>query len=396
LEVAIASLVIALALSPGVRNTLRRSNLLGFYFLAAIVTWLLALGPRMGFMGRGGHPGLFLWLMPLPGVNGLRVPARFWLMTVLCLSVVAGIVIAELVRGRSRVVMGLIVLLVGSAVLGDGWIDRIDATDLPRTYPGNERLVGATVLELPLGSVHDIPTVFRAVTGGFRIVNGYSGWQPNYYYALEGAARAEVPDVLTPFQRRDDLHLLVPTDAPRLRSLVDTQPGVSTIASDPAFVHYLLPRRRIEGPPRPSGERLRLRELHSPCSAALLSMAVDGDETTAWECGVWDDRQLLTIDLGDGGTVGAVVHSLGTHFWLFPLGLTVDTSEDGSTWMPAWSGNVLDAAINSGLEDPKRMRIVVAFPPRRARLVRLRAVPADVKAPWSIAELEVWSSSQTH
>jgi len=39
------------------------------------------------------------------------------------------------------------------------------------------------------------------------------------------------------------------------------------------------------------------------------------------------------------------------------------------------------------------LRIVVAFPPRPARFVRLRAASGGNDAPWVIAELEVWSSS---
>ena len=43
--------------------------------------------------------------------------------------------------------------------------------------------------------------------------------------------------------------------------------------------------------------------------------------------------------------------------------------------------------------DPKHMRIVLAFPPRQARFIRLRAEPGGPDMPWPIAELEVWSSS---
>jgi hypothetical protein len=45
------------------------------------------------------------------------------------------------------------------------------------------------------------------------------------------------------------------------------------------------------------------------------------------------------------------------------------------------------------MEDPKRMRIVVDFPPRPARFVRMRAASGGNDAPWTIAELEVWTSS---
>ncbi len=40
------------------------------------------------------------------------------------------------------------------------------------------------------------------------------------------------------------------------------------------------------------------------------------------------------------------------------------------------------------------MRIVVDFPPRQARYVRMRAAPDASEAPWTIAELEVWTSAE--
>ena len=102
-------------LSPGVRAMARQSRMIGFYLLAAIVTWVLALGPMITFMGDPGIPGPYHLLMSLPGVDGLRVPARFWLMSTICLSVIGGLVVAEFMRGRSRRAIAIAVLLVASA-----------------------------------------------------------------------------------------------------------------------------------------------------------------------------------------------------------------------------------------------------------------------------------------
>jgi hypothetical protein len=89
------------------------------------------------------------------------------------------------------------------------------------------------------------------------------------------------------------------------------------------------------------------------------------------------------------------VNDLGVFSYLFPTALVVETSEDGTRWAPAWSGTVLDRAIRAAMEDPKRMRIVVDFPPRPARFVRMRAASGGNDAPWTIAELEVWTAAKT-
>ena len=394
IQVMTIALVLALALSPGVRAMVRQSRTMVFYIVAAVVTWLLALGPRMTFMGSGGARGPYDLLMSLPGVDSLRVPARFWLMTTICLSVVAGLVVARFIRDRSRRSTAVVAGLVGLAVLSDGWINRIQTADLPPPVPGAERLVGATLLDPPpdLGG-RDIRSVFRAVNGGWNSVNGYSGWGPTYYNALISAGRAESDGMVTPFQRLGELYVLIGHDAPRLRTMIEQQPGVTQVASDNAVTLYHLPARHAISNPRPDGQQLRPRELRSQCSAELLSKAIDADETSLWQCALWDERQALTIDLGAVRTVGSVVNDLGSFSWLFPGALAVETSENGTTWNAAWSGAVLDRAILASMADPKHLRLVVAFPPRPARYIRMRAASGIGDAPWTIAELEVWSSS---
>jgi hypothetical protein len=372
----------------------RQSRTMGFYVFAALMTWVLALGPMTTFMGDPGIPGPYHLLMSLPGVDSLRVPARFWLMTTICLSVLGGLVVAEVIRDRSRRVTAIAVAVIGLAVLSDGWIDRIHAAALPRPVPGADRLAGATVLEVPPdGTFRDIQSVFRAVEGGWKAVNGYSGWGPSYYTALIGAARAESDGMMTPFQHLGELYVVVPEDAPRLRTLVEQQPGATRVADDDALTLYRLPKREIARLAVPEGERWRPRELRSQCAAASLPKAIDNDETSLWQCELWDDRQALTIDLGEVRTVGAVVNSLGAHPWLFPGGIQVATSEEGRAWSVAWSGAVLERTILAAMADPKRLRIVLGFPPRPARYIVIRAASGGNDVPWTIAELEVWSAS---
>jgi hypothetical protein len=317
-------------------------------------------------------------------------------MTTICLSVLVGLVIAEFTRGRSRRMTTIAAIVVGLAVLSDGWVDRIKAVSLPPPIPGAERLAGATVLEAPPDLIHrDIQSVFRAVDGGWRTVNGYSGWGPSYYGVLVGAGRAESDGMVTPFQRSGELHVLIEQDAVRTREVIERQPGATRVASDRSYIVYRLPRREPAPLMRPAGQQLKPREVRSQCSSALLARALDGDERSLWQCELWDERQALTIDLGDVRTVGSVVNDLGTYAWLFPGALAVETSEDGRLWTPAWSGSVYEQTTLAAMADPKRLRIVVAFPPRQARYIRMRGASGWNNAPWTIAEIEVWTSSSS-
>lgn len=393
-QVVTLAVALALALSPRVRAMARESGAIGFYILAAMATWALALGPTTKFMGALGVEGPYRLLLSLPGFDSLRVPARFWLMTTICLSVVAGLVVAEFVRRRSRGASAIAATLVGLAVLGDGWVDRIHAAALPAPVPGADRLAGATVLEAPPDLLpHGPRAVFRAVAGGWRTINGYSGWWPGYYAALVAAGRIESDGMVTPFQRFGELHVLVSQDAPRLRALIERQPGATRVASDDALVLYRLPARPVTALSRPAGQRLRPSALRSECASELVSRAGDDDETSLWQCSVRDEHQTLIVDLGAVSMVGSIVHSLGPYSSLFPSLLVVETSQDGSSWTEAWVGPMFEQAILAAMAEPKRLGIVAAFPPRPARFIRLRAATLDSDVPWSIAEIEVWSSS---
>jgi hypothetical protein len=160
------------------------------------------------------------------------------------------------------------------------------------------------------------------------------------------------------------------------------------------LILYRLPRREINAP-RTAGERVRPRELRSACASELLPDAMDDDLLSMWQCPWWDERQALTVDLGEMRTVGSVVTNLGPYAWLFPSALAVATSQDGKVWQEVWTGTVLDRTILAGMADPKQLRIVVAFPQHQARYIIMRAASSEDDAPWSIAELEVWSSSES-
>src|SRR6187402_2111357 len=86
--------------------------------------WILSLGPQPTLHGQAiGVPGPYALLMKLPGFDGMRVPARLWMLSILCLAVVAALVISRIESRRTRR------LVAGVATIGlllDGW---------PRVFP---------------------------------------------------------------------------------------------------------------------------------------------------------------------------------------------------------------------------------------------------------------------
>ena len=394
LLIGLVAAALALLLSPRVIACLRSASTTHFYLLAAVAMWLLALGPTIKFMGvPTGIEGPFALLRELPGVAGVRVPARFWSLASLSLAVVAGMTFATMVRGRSRAFIGASVGLTALVMAADGWLDRIVAAPAPPAVPDAARLAGRRVLELPLdGFWQDIVATYHAVEGNWVAVNGYSGYSPSYYYALRDASKAEDENLLTALRRDGDLDVVVPTAAPTLLAAVERQPGAVPTARNASFAQYRLPHlARVVPLPQADGLRLPLRELASMCAPADLVYATDGDNASAWECTPGEGHALLTLDLGEARQVGRIVHSVGRRPEFTPERLEIETSEDGTVWRAAWSGRPLEETIVAARRAPGNLRIVVGFPARRARFIRLSAAPREPGFPWLIAELEVWS-----
>jgi hypothetical protein len=263
----------------------------------------------------------------------------------------------------------------------------------PASVTAPSTLANRVVMVLPTGDVEDTPATYWAAIGGWTSINGYSGYHPNYYSALNYSVRFEEDSAFLPFQARTELDVLVPTRAPRLIALVEKQPGVQLVARQTDWIHYRLPQRGRADAGRESGTRLPIRTIASTCSVDALGLALDTDPVTRWVCGPTVDEQSLEIDLGNPTMVGAVVNGIGRYHDQFPPEMVVETSTDRTTWAPAWNGTLVAQTIRGGIDNPDTLRIVIPFAPREARYVRLRHPRSRNDYYWTIAELEAWSGN---
>ena len=379
---------VALVLSRWVIAAAKRQSVAGFYLIAAIVMWMLALGPSIVLMDVvRGVPGPFQLLTLVPGADGLRAPGRFWLMSTLCLAVVAGFAAKELLARRSRGAAAVLTAVLTAGLLSDGWA-TIPTAPAPAAFPDPVALRGQTVLQLPVGNLQDFAPQFLAVAGGWRSVNGYSGYEPRFYEAVRQGARFEVDGLFQPFRSRGDLFVVVNEDQPRLRALVERQPGAVCIGDRNGILQYRLPRQAAP-PVSASGAPLQIASVSASCGASA-SAAIDGRLDTFWACGPQTGTEWFQADLGaPADSVAAVRYSLGRSYRDFPRRLVVETSLDGHAWDPAWNGDVIAPTIEGNLRDPLRAPATISFPPRRARYVRLRQTGEDAAVVWALPELAV-------
>jgi hypothetical protein len=262
--------------------------------------------------------------------------------------------------------MRLLTATISAGILVEAWV-HIAVIRAPRTgWKYTELLPDVPVLEQPLGNVLvDCVALYHSVFHRHALINGYSGYQPPHYAPLKvGLERGE-----------SDVIAEITGGAP---AYVIESDSIKLVKGVPA-------------PTRPLGPAL-------PISAVLVSgepgpvfEVIDADLRTAWRSAAPQrGREQVTAELRETAAVGAVVLSLGGHIADFPRELAIDLSTEGSAWKPdVWRGPTAALTVSAALRNPREVPVQFAFPPQRARFVRLRQLGDAPTAHWAIAELSI-------
>lgn len=172
------------------------------YLLVAGLGALLSLGPILIW---GDEPAqwplpylaLFLWI---PGFRGMRVPARFFLIALVPLAILAGVGTARLLtwirqrtQGGGIVAAGVVAALLAGTTMESVHtpirLQRVQA--LHEAEPVSAWLADAArsgaILEVPFSPSDPVPEALRMLRSTRHwapMVNGYSGFRPGSYFEL--------------------------------------------------------------------------------------------------------------------------------------------------------------------------------------------------------------------
>ena len=385
-------------LSPVGAWSYRRHSPFAFYAMAAFFLFVLCLGPEpkaLGndFMAHSAYKAL-LWM---PGYESLRVPARFWMLATICLSVLAGLGFARIVRCTMTPVRRRLALAVATlGVLADGWViwPTVQA-------PATATLLGdqsGVVLNLPLGQPRrDAASMLQAISHGQPIVNGYSGHAPPHYWVLRhGLQRRQhgTLDVLAGIGVRTVRIDRMLDRRSSHEQFVARYPGARLLAQDAREAVYRLPPHRDLTRPEPLGHELMIESVSSPTHPNSVQRAVDRSLETRWEGGPQTQGQELLIRLSRARALGTVVTKLGPFASDFPRRLAIAVSVDGDTWEEVWNGPTDTVALVGALQHPKQVPLVLPLGDKVGRYIRLRSVAGDPVFYWSIAEVSVHAPFQ--
>lgn len=327
----------------------RRDRRFQFYALAAVLMTALAAGPAPRPVGIEllWHPySLLAWL---PGFKGLRVPARFFMLAVLCLAVAAGLAFDAMARRlRGRALVAAFATIVFAGLIADGAI-----AGMPLGVPPGQLVLTdrhARVLALPYedGRV-SVFAMYQSMAHRLPVVNGYAGYIPPHADVIEWALGRLDPTVLTELRRGHPLYVLVAStdQAVTWTSFMDAQAGAELLG--------------VEG----GG---RLYHMAAAPYAREVRPGVAIDAAVAHVAGNWivaDVQQARSLRGLELRTYGSLVP--------LPRALRIDTSVDGTDWQPAFDERPGGLVLRGALEQPRVMPIRIDLQDVAARYVRVNA-----------------------
>jgi hypothetical protein len=290
--------------------------------VASAVAVSLSLGPESGLF-RFLHEHVFLF-------RGIRGLARFSIVPIFALAVLAGLAVA----GRRRlalIAVPLFLLESCNAPLRFGEYDG--PSEVARWLAGRPGAVAV----LPLGS-HDTEAMLDATAHYRPLVNGYSGLTPRHYewaHELLDGPRGPVTEEALRFLRALDVR-----DVVHAREL--PLPRAARFESVSVY----------EVPP---GSAARVPLPGKPCAA------------------LWSADGSVVLDLGEPRLVDRVVFRIGRWPWVEEP--VVELSEDGGAWRPVRARASLADAVLALVRDPVNARGELTFERQPARLIRLSALP---------------------
>ena len=385
-------LVAALLCDRRLTDAWRRRSAFVFYVMAAGALMFLALGPTpQAFGERFMYKAPYAWLMELPGGHAIRVPARFAMLIVLCLSQAAALAYFRLTRrGRS------VALVVGVSIVIalEGWVPKLTAAPIPAFVDLTGLNPRTPVLELPVGELYgETAAMLRATAHGHPILNGYSGYLPPYFDLMAEGFRTFDPSVLPAIQQFGPLVVIVDVardPAGRYRALLDGTPDAVHVRDTSIGPAYSLPARPQTATPD-HDPALPIASVSVSGSPELAPLLTDGAFGERWFTPEdQSTRDFVVANLAREATISAVELDMGPYGGGYPRKLRISVSDGVAAPVPVWEGRTAGLLVLGALHDFFRTPIAIELPPNtHGRQVVLSILEDTPNAPWSLAEIRV-------
>jgi hypothetical protein len=396
---------------------------LRLYSFIAAAAFILSLGPAPKAWGHQFLPtGPYLWLVRIvPGLDGLRAPARISVVVYLALAVLAAFgaarlfsVLSNRARGIAFLSIAVFALLEGAAVPLQ--LAAVDGRGRPQdraVYRWLATSDAGAVLELPIREWDITPTLvyqYATLFHGHPILNGYSGYGSALQEFLGGSGSplrelAYADGSLAMLRAIGVRYVLVhPGDyddqafgAATVRAIKESSGHVAETRDYGAVVAFrLLPAAADPAMAAPAAGTLqRIAPTHVTATASRsperLPLAFDGNLDTRWTS---LDRQTgdewIAIAFDRPYDLARV--SLRLNRWSlgdYPRELSVEVTS-GAAIKEVYKGDVLRLLGLGLFRTGSYPSIDIDIAPRPTTAVRLRQLGRTRRWFWSIDEIELW------
>jgi hypothetical protein len=399
--------IVAAGRSP---HTLLYAAVLGSAFVLSLGPAPSAWGQRLGVPGPYG-----VLLHVVPGLDGLRAPARLAVVVYVALSVLAAFGAAWVIDRVKPPARAIAIAVMAAVVAAEGWAAPIATPPFDSRGDPGTRAAYAYLKVLPPGAVMELPTAaenaepefvyqYMTLVHGHRVVNGHSGYVTPLALWLGGGHSPfrESPrqgDAVALLRGIGVRYLVLHRAAYEDRSLADAMRAViegdhGQIAAHRTFgettVAALTPLDLPAAPSNAQAIPLATIRAQASHSADRLPSLFDGDPDSRWLTGAHQSGgEWLQLDLDRSRDVGVLRMQLAVRsFGDYPRDLAIEAVEDSGT-RTLFRGSVLPMLARGVIADGEYPVIEIVLPRNHARALRLRQLAATRTFFWSIHELQL-------
>jgi hypothetical protein len=379
---------LAVGLRPGAADV----NLPGrqpflFYLGAAVLMWMLSLGPAPRIAGVAiGVPGPYAILAMLPGFDGMRVPARLWMVAVLCLAVSAAFVVARIEKRRAR---RAVMALVTAGLLLDAWPRRFPVVAVPAMR--DTATDARARLGLPLHEA-ETETMYGAIAQRRPVFNGYSGYAAPQHAALRDLLERFDSRILDRLAATAAVEVIVEAagDADgRWNAFVQRHPRAARTDGGPDWTAYRIAATGAVAPAAIAGSTLAVARVEATANNKDIGAVLDGNLETRWHAVPQTGGETITVALERARHVKALVMCLGTYAGQYPEAIEVEVSADAVAWVRVYASDTALATYDAAIRSPREVPVTVPIGRDDVRFVRVRQTGRDPRRGWTIVELRV-------
>jgi hypothetical protein len=393
------------------------------YGITAIVAMALSLGPHVRIWGaQVTEHGPYSWLLALvPGMDGMRVPARLAIVVIAALSVLLAFGVDWLSAHAARALRPLIPAACVLMVVADGWAVPIDTVRYSARGRPEDRAVASWLADREPGALLHLPArpqtgeqmldyQFMTLVHGHPIVNGYSGYAtPLLDFLGSGASPLydveRFPAAVRMLRAIGVRYVIVHPGDYDAASRADALPRhtidafrasgqISKEAALPQVTAFELQPWSAAPEQRESIAPIDPRELTASASESRgrLENLFDGDPDTRWIAGLGgqDGTSWVHVQLARSTDIARVTLQIAERSITdYPRVLRIE-SEDGAGHSRVLYDAPPYTELGLGIvENGQYPNLVIALPHNETAALTIRQ-SAPSRASWSIHELRLW------